>query len=63
MELRLKIAKLIKASWDTIRIQRANLFNQSRDILDTENGKTIHQVGLKKNENLIIVKRKCPPLP
>ncbi|KAM3147422.1 hypothetical protein pb186bvf_000229 [Paramecium bursaria] len=56
MELRVKIAKLIKTSWDNIKLARANIFNQSRDIPDTDNGKTVLQVGIKKSENLIITK-------
>lgn len=42
---------------------RGNIFNNNREVADVDNGKTLNQVGIKKTENLIISKRKTPPIP
>lgn len=54
LELRVHIAKKIKASWDQIKLVRLNLFNQNRDIADTENGKTLANIRLRNGETLLV---------
>ena len=52
MELRQEIARQIKTTWDSIKLIRVNLFNQNREVPDTDNGKTLADIKLKNSENL-----------
>lgn len=42
---------------------RVNLFNQNREIADTENGKTLIDVRLRNGESLLIQRRLTQPIP
>ena len=63
MELRVELAKKIKASWDQIKLLRVNLFNQNREIADTDNGKTLLDVRLRNGESLMVQRRQTQPIP
>ena len=63
MELRQEIAKQIKTTWDSVKLIRVNLFNQNREVPDTDNGKTLADIKLKNAENLTVSKRHTPPVP
>lgn len=50
IELRLAIARKIQVNWENVKLVRMNLFNQNRELYDTDNGKTLAEVRLRQGE-------------
>ena len=50
IELRLAIARKIQVNWENVKLVRMNLFNQNRELCDTDNGKTLAEVRLRQGE-------------
>ncbi|CAD8054531.1 unnamed protein product [Paramecium primaurelia] len=57
-ELRKLIAKEIKSSWEQIKLHRNNII-----ILDTDNGKTLKQLNIKRSDYIKVSRRNTKPIP
>ena len=58
-ELRGEIAKLIKTSWDQVKLVRSG----NKEIKDNENGKTLGDIRIRNGETLTASRRPTPPIP
>ena len=61
-DLKVEISKQAKCSWDGVKLFRAPSMN-SKEIKDSDNGRTIGELRLKNNESLIADKRPTPLIP
>ena len=60
-EMKQQLALLIKAQLQSIKLSRNNLFNQSKELLETDNGKTLTELRLRQ-QLITISKKQSEPI-
>lgn len=61
LDLRVEIAKKIKVTWDEIKLKKMGYY--PKDIVDSDNGRTIGEMRFKNLENITVTRRPTPPIP